>query len=103
MTKDTAADVTEQGVDKVPPVAMVTDDIDGKPMSEPLSDSELEDELDMGGDDVTKPGNGVRTGPPSMLDLCFVMDCTGSMGSYIDNAREVGTSTAGIMTSRELL
>lgn len=25
----------------------------------------------------------------SVLDLAFVMDCTGSMGSYIENAREV--------------
>ncbi len=27
---------------------------------------------------------------PSILDLAFVMDCTGSMGSYIQNATEVG-------------
>jgi hypothetical protein len=26
---------------------------------------------------------------PSILDLAFVMDCTGSMGSYIQNATEV--------------
>lgn len=26
----------------------------------------------------------------SVLDLAFVMDCTGSMGSYIANATEVG-------------
>ena len=25
----------------------------------------------------------------SVLDLAFVMDCTGSMGSYIENARNV--------------
>ena len=25
----------------------------------------------------------------SILDLAFVMDCTGSMGSYIENARNV--------------
>lgn len=26
---------------------------------------------------------------PSVLDLAFAMDCTGSMGSYIDQARRV--------------
>lgn len=27
------------------------------------------------------------SGPPSSLDLCFVLDCTGSMGSYIASAQ----------------
>ena len=27
---------------------------------------------------------------PSVLDLAFAMDCTGSMGSYIEQARQVG-------------
>ncbi len=26
---------------------------------------------------------------PSVLDLAFAMDCTGSMGSYINQARQV--------------
>ena len=28
----------------------------------------------------------------SVLDLAFCMDCTGSMGSYIENARNVNIS-----------
>ena len=27
---------------------------------------------------------------PNVLDLAFAMDCTGSMGSYIEQARQVG-------------
>ena len=30
--------------------------------------------------------------PPKMLDLAFVMDCTGSMDPYICAVKEVGTA-----------
>ena len=32
---------------------------------------------------------------PSVLDLAFAMDCTGSMGSYIQQARQVSIYYGG--------
>ena len=42
--------------------------------------------------DITKPEQPkLAKHDASVLDLAFVMDCTGSMGSYIENARNVRT------------
>ncbi len=42
--------------------------------------------------DANTDSSSDKTAGPSLLDLAFAMDCTGSMGSYIHNARQVGIS-----------
>jgi hypothetical protein len=44
-----------------------------------------------------------NSGPTTLLDLAFIMDCTLSMGAYIENARNVSLINRKIMKQTLLL
>eukprot|EP00753_Platysulcus_tardus_P022627 PLAT9831.1.p1 GENE.PLAT9831.1~~PLAT9831.1.p1 ORF type:complete len:497 (-),score=217.55 PLAT9831.1:112-1602(-) len=64
------------------------DTVGGLPTREEAADTAEEDGKDEAGDKTDKPEEAEAHETPKELDLVFIVDCTGSMGSYIHAAQD---------------
>ena len=88
-------DITPEVKPEATPCAAAKPEEEAKPEAEvktetkPGEDTKEEAKPEMSAEDTKQEKKPAEKEGPKNLDLAFAMDCTGSMGSYIDKARQV--------------